>query len=143
MTPEKWILRMRDYAIIVFCITCSIAALIFIILSVTFIASVLLSMSSIGRVEAVSIWSECNGDTAAIYVNANEDAKNVTCRALSNGISIENEISIGDLKKGDSDVCIFRLLENSTTPLRFEVSYNNRVVRNVCNFAGNIGMAVD
>ncbi|MFH1126108.1 MAG: hypothetical protein V1703_03200 [Candidatus Altiarchaeota archaeon] len=135
MKLEERIPKIRDFAIIIFCLTGTIAALLFIVIFVGWmsVVSSLLWNAERGS-EPLDFWADCIGDTANVYINANEDVKNVKCTALDTEFFAKKEVSIGDLSKGDSDVCSFKLLQNATQPLRFELGYNDKVERIVCNW---------
>lgn len=82
----------------------------------------------------VNIWSECRNDSANVFIGANENLKNVKCVALDKEFFDNQEIVIGDLSKDDEDVCRFRLSKHTLEPLRFEVWYNGKVKREVCDW---------
>jgi hypothetical protein len=89
----------------------------------------------------VNTWSECNADSANVFVGANENLENVKCVALDKEFFAEQEKVIGDMKKNDEDVCRFNLTTATLKPLRFEIQYNNTVRREVCswqNFSGGM-----
>lgn len=81
-----------------------------------------------------NIWSECRNDSANVFIGANDDLKNVKCIALDNEFFDNPEIVIGDLAKDDEDVCRFKLSKTTEEPLRFEVWYNGKVKREVCDW---------
>lgn len=114
--------KIRNYAIASFCISLTILAVIF------FFKIFVLGESS------ADIWSECENDSANVFIGANEDLKNVKCVALDKSYFTNKEIVIGDLSKNDEDVCRFKLSRDTTEPLRFEVWYNNEVKREVCEW---------
>jgi hypothetical protein len=92
------------------------------------------SWSSARGSEPIGFWASCSGDTANVYINANQDVKNVKCTALDAEFVSKKEVVIGDLKIRDNDVCSFNLLKNATQPLRFEIGYNDKTERIVCNW---------
>jgi hypothetical protein len=122
MEQENKSAKIRNYAIAGFCIVLTVMAIGFFI--VIFL--------SIGG-SPVNIWSQCNNDTANVFINANKELKDVRCIALNKDLYKKSEISIGDLSKNDKDVCSFRLSDNATEPLRFEVYYNGEIRKEVCN----------
>ncbi len=83
---------------------------------------------------SANIWSECRNDSANVFIGANENLKNVKCVALDKEFFDNPEIVIGNLSKDDEDVCRFRLSKDTTQPLRFEVWYNGKVKREVCDW---------
>ncbi len=80
------------------------------------------------------IYSSCENESANVFIGANEDLKNVKCVALDKGVFVDDEIVIGDLSKNDEDVCRFELVQGAVKPLRFEVWYNGKVEREVCEW---------
>ena len=80
------------------------------------------------------IYSSCENESANVFIGANEDLKNVKCVALDKEFFVDAEIVIGDLSKNDEDVCRFELLQDVAKPLRFEVWYNGKVEREVCEW---------
>ncbi len=92
------------------------------------------SAGCIFETPSANIWSECGNDSANVFIGANKDLKNVKCVALDREFFGNPEIVISDLAKGDEDVCRFELLKNTRKPLRFEVWYNGRVKREVCEW---------
>ena len=80
------------------------------------------------------IHSRCEDDSANVFIGANKDLKDVKCVALDKEFFAEPEVVIGDLSKGDEDVCRFKVSGNVTEPLRFEVWYNGKVQREVCEW---------
>ncbi len=124
-TPDNQSAKIRNYAIAVFCITFTILLL-----------SSLLQMfifSPFGG-DDVHIYSECNNDSAYVFIGAHDNLKGVKCVALDKEFVDNPEIVIEDLSKGDEDVCRFKLSKNTTDPLRFEVWYNGKVRREVCEW---------
>ena len=85
-------------------------------------------------VPAVNIYSQCQNETANIFIGANEDLKNVKCRGLDSLFFSETEIIIGDLSTDDEDVCRFKLIKQNSEPLRFEIEYNGKIEREVCEW---------
>lgn len=81
-----------------------------------------------------NIYSECRNNTANVFIGANENLKNVKCVSLDKEFITDSEIVIGDLSKNDEDVCRFEFFKETTQPLRFEVWYNNKVEREVCDW---------
>lgn len=125
MEPNNQSAKIRNYAIAGFCLVITILAVIF------FLKIFILW----GFFETqVNIWSECRNDSANVFIGANENLKNVKCVALDKEFFTNSEIIIGDLSKNDEDVCRFRLSRNTTEPLRFEVWYNNKIKREVCEW---------
>ncbi len=84
----------------------------------------------------MNVWSECEGQSANVFIGANGDLQNVKCVALDRELFAEPEIAtVGDMSKNDEDVCRFKLKGNTTEPLKFEVRYNDgKVRREVCNW---------
>ncbi len=82
----------------------------------------------------VRIYSKCENESANVFIGANEDLKNVKCVALDKEFFVDAEIVVGDLSKNDEDVCRFELLQDAAKPLRFEVWYNGKVEREVCEW---------
>ncbi len=82
----------------------------------------------------VRIYSSCENESANVFIGANDDLKNVKCVALDKEFFVDAEIVIGDLSKNDEDVCRFELVEGVGKPLRFEVWYNGKVEREVCEW---------
>ena len=84
------------------------------------------------------IYSKCENESANVFIGANKDLKNVKCLALDKELFINPEIIIGDLSKNSEDVCIFELTQGaskpSKKPLRFEVWYNGKAEREVCEW---------
>lgn len=80
------------------------------------------------------IYSSCENESANVFIGANEDLKNVKCVALDKEFFVDAEIVVGDLSKNDEDVCRFELLQDAAKPLRFEVWYNGKVEREVCEW---------
>lgn len=117
--------KIRDYAIAGFC-------LVFTILIVVFFLTIF-TLWGFGETQ-VNIWSECGNGSANVFIGANENLRNVKCVALDKEFFANSEIIIGDLSKNDEDVCRFKLLRNTTEPLRFEVLYNNKLKREVCEW---------
>lgn len=118
--------KIRNYAIAGFCLVITILAVIFFL-------KIFIILLGFGETQ-VNIWSECRNDSANVFIGANENLKNVKCVALDKEFFANPEIIIGDLSKNDEDVCRFRLSRNTTEPLRFEVWYNNKIKREVCEW---------
>ncbi len=116
--------RIRNYAIAGFCI----------VLAVLAVTSFLKILSLGLGAPQINTRSECSNDSANVFIGANEDLKNVKCVALDKELFDISEIVIGDLSKNDEDVCRFKLSKNTTEPLRFEVQYNGKVKREVCEW---------
>lgn len=117
--------RIRNYAIAGFCIMLTLLAIAF------FFG--LFLIAGFGADEA-NIFSECRNDSANVFIGANSNLKNVKCVALDNAFFDNPEINIGNLAKNDEDVCRFRLIKNTTDPLRFEILYDGKVRREVCSW---------
>lgn len=81
-----------------------------------------------------NIWSECRNGSAYVFIGAGEDLKGVKCAALDKEFFGDAEVIIGDLSKNDEDVCRFALKKDTSQPLRFEVSFNGKVQREVCDW---------
>lgn len=105
----------------------------FIVVSVLIVGTVF-GMIVWGFGTAANIWSQCGSEAANVFIGANDNLRNVKCIALDKEFFVDPEIFIGDLSKNDEDVCRFRLIKNTTEPLRFEVQYNNKVEREVCEW---------
>lgn len=95
--------------------------------------------------EPANIWSECREQSANVFIGANGNGlQNVRCVALDRELFAEPEIAIGDMSKNDEDVCRFKLKGNTTEPLRFEVHYNGKTKREVCNWQNSfVGGGID
>ena len=119
--------RIRNYII-------SGSFIIITILAIAFFLSMFLMMWGGFQANNTSIWSECRNGSANVFISTNEDLKNVKCVALDKEFFSDPEINIGDLPKNSEDVCRFKIAENTTEPLRFEVWYNGEVKREVCNW---------
>ena len=117
--------EIRNYSI-------AAAFIIFAILMLAFFVKIFLMWES--GITPANIWSECNNRSANVFIGASEDLKNVRCVALDKEFFANPEIVIGDLSKNDEDVCRFVLSKDTAQPLRFEVWYNGRVEREVCNW---------
>ena len=121
--------RARNYAVagffILFCILLVIGA-------VTFFFQMFL-FGNYG-ISPANIWSECRNNSAHVFIGANSDLSQVKCVALDQGLFDTPEIAIGDLSKNDEDVCRFTLSRETTQPLRFEVWYNGKAEREVCDW---------
>jgi len=127
--------KIRNYAIAGFFIIITILAGIFFLKIFTLF---------LGSMDAnkISVWSECEGTYANVFIGANEDIKDIKCTALDTEFFTETEIFIGDLSRGSEDVCKFKLKEDTKEPLRFEVLYNGKSIREVCDWEHDI-MYVD
>ena|SRR3989338_5197082 len=117
--------KIRNYAMAGFCIILTILAV------VLFLKIFVLWNSG---ATLINIWSACRNDSANVFMGANDDIKNVRCVALDKEFFANPEVVIGDLSKNDEDVCRFKLSRNTTEPLRFEVYYNNKIKREVCEW---------
>lgn len=117
--------KIRNYAIAGFCI-------ILTILTVVFFLKIFLFMGS--GASSINTRSVCRNDSANVFIGANENIRNVKCVALDKEFFTESEIVIGDLSKNDEDVCRFKFSKNTIAPLRFEVWYNGKVKREVCEW---------
>lgn len=117
--------RIRNYSMALLCI-------ILVILGVVFFLKIFLFMGS-GETP-INTQSVCRNDSANVFIGANEDLKNVKCVALDKEFFTNSEIVIGDLSKNDEEVCRFKLSKGTTDPLRFEVWYNDKVKREVCEW---------
>ncbi|MBR9678112.1 MAG: hypothetical protein GOU97_02370 [Nanoarchaeota archaeon] len=124
MRSDNQSARIRNYAIAGFCI----------VLAVLAVTSFLKILSLGLEAPQINTRSECSNDSANVFIGANEDLKNVKCVALDKEFFDISEIVIGDLSKNDEDVCRFKLSKNTTEPLRFEVQYNGKVKREVCEW---------
>ncbi len=93
--------------------------------------------------EAASVWSQCEGDSANVFIGTSDRLNGVECIALDREFFAEPEIKIGDIQKNSEEVCRFRLSKNTTEPLRFEVRYNGRIRTEVCNWQNFAGGGVD
>jgi len=119
--------KIRDYSIAVLC--CTIAfwiAALFLILFSSMIGSWLQPNAPL------YISSECRNESANVFVTATENLNRVKCVALDKDSVVNPEISIGDLSKGSKDVCRFKLSKTTSDPLRFEVLYNGKIMRDAC-----------
>lgn len=110
----------------------ALLCVVFVVLGVVFFSKIFLLMGSGGA--SINTRAVCGNDSAYVFIGANEDLRGVKCVALDEGFFDSPEIVLGDLSLNDEDVCRFRLLRNTTEPLRFEVWYNNRVKREVCEW---------
>lgn len=117
--------RIRDYSVALLCV-------VFVVLGIVFFSKIFLLMGSGGTL--INTRAVCGNDSVYVFIGANEDLRDVRCVALDEGFFDSPEIVLGDLSLNDEDVCRFRLLRNTTEPLRFEVWYNNRVKREVCEW---------
>ena len=82
--------------------------------------------------QPLRLWSECGRSTANIFIEAGENLQNVKCIALDKELFSSPEIYVGELSRGSKDVCRFELKANASMPLRFEVLYNGKSQREVC-----------
>jgi len=103
-------------------------------LSVGILSCLLMVSSGCINQPPVNVWSECRNDSAYVYIGADEDVKKVKCVALDKEFFNNTEVFVGDLSKNDEDVCRFSLIRTTTQPLRFEVWYNDRVQKEVCDW---------
>ncbi len=128
MESENQSAKIRNYAIAGLCI-------VFTILILTIFVKVF--VLHFGETPA-RIYSKCENESANVFIGANEDLKNVKCLALDKELFVNPEIVIGDLSKNDEDVCIFELSQGASKPLkkplRFEVWYNDKAEREVCEW---------
>ncbi len=127
--------KIRDYAITVSCIVFTLMLLSFILLG--FVSPRLFAGGG------PYIYSECSNGSAYVFIGANDDIRDIKCVALDKEFFNDTEIVIGDLSKGDEDVCRFRLSKNTPDPLRFEVWYNGRVQREVCKWQNHYYSSYD
>ncbi|MEA3343522.1 MAG: hypothetical protein U9Q92_05115 [archaeon] len=124
MEPENQSAKVRNYAIAGVCIVFTILML-----------GVFVKVFALQFGESPArIYSSCENESANVFIGANEDLKNVKCVALDKEFFVNPEIVIGDLSKNDEDVCRFELAEGVGKPLRFEVWYNGKVEREVCEW---------
>lgn len=117
--------KIRNYAIAGFCIILTLLAL-----ALFFGIFALMGFGA----TPVNIYSECTNNSANVFIGANSNLKNVKCVALDKEFFDNSEIMLGDLAKGDEDVCRFKITKNTDEPLRFEVRYNGLVKREVCSW---------
>ena len=117
--------KIRNYTIAGFFIILTILATVFFLKIFLFMGS---------GASPINTRSVCRNDSANVFIGANENLKNVKCVALDKKFFTESEIIIGNLVKNDEDVCRFKLAVNTTQPLRFEVWYNGKVKRDVCEW---------
>jgi hypothetical protein len=73
----------------------------------------------------LDVQTKCQADKAYIYLGALTSVKNVKCAGLDPELYHKSELNIGNLNYEDADVCIFKLKENSSDPLRFEISFQD------------------
>lgn len=140
MEKESLSTKVRNYAIAGACL---VFALFIEGLAIGISAS---SRGGGGEGEPMNVWSECEGQSANVFIGANSgDLKNVKCGALDGELFAEPEIAIGDLSKSSEDVCRFKPSKDvDNSRLRFDVWYNNgKVRREVCNNWQNFGGGVD
>lgn len=123
--------RLLLYAIAVFFVFLGIAALS---------AVPLILFVSASSYLPLSVWSECGGGSANVYVDAQQDLKNTGCIALDSGLFSPDKIELGDLSKGSRDVCRFSMDADVSMPLRFDVLYNGRSQRIVCQPGNSQGV---
>jgi len=112
-------------------------AAFFIILTVFIAVSVVVVIAGILGVfseDSLTITSECRNNSAYVFISARGSPVNVKCVVLDKEYFNQTEVYVGNLSNGDEEVCIFKLDKNMADPLRFEVSYNDRVQREVCNW---------
>ncbi|MBM3309108.1 MAG: hypothetical protein FJY77_02545 [Candidatus Altiarchaeales archaeon] len=121
----------RDFAIAVFCTLASILILLCI-----FLVSIILLLMFIGILETSppSVWSECTNKSTNLYISASEDLEQVRCVALDKEFFSASEVNIGKMSEGDEDVCRFTLARETDIPLRFEIHYNGKVLKEVCDW---------
>ena len=128
MESENQSAKIRNYAIAGLCIVFTILILAFFVKAYVF---------QFGETSA-RIYSNCENESANVFIGANKDLKNVKCLALDKELFINPEIIIGDLSKNSEDVCIFELTQGaskpSKKPLRFEIWYNGKAEREVCEW---------
>ncbi len=61
--------------------------------------------------------------------------EDVRCVALdTNRIEGNTEVKLGPSAKNDEDICRFKIKQNTTEPLRFEIHYNGKIRKEVCNW---------
>jgi hypothetical protein len=128
MEPEEKSVRARNYAIAGFFVLIGLLVVVFVVAVGWFFMKVAESMES-----SPEIWSECGEESAHVFIRATEDMKAVSCVALDEGFFEKQEYSLGDLAKNDADVCKFKATQEIDEPLRFEVKYNGKVRKEVCN----------
>lgn len=123
MEKETVSTKVRNYAIAGVC-------LVFVIL----MGSLAVSFSD--RRENVSVWAQCSGGSANVFISTDKALKNVKCVALDGGFFANPDVFIGDLSRNSRDVCKFVQSKDTTTePLRFEVWYDGKAQsREVCNW---------
>lgn len=98
------------------------------------IAFAIIFAGCIYTVMPVDIWSECGTGMANVFISANDTVKNIKCIALEEELVDKKEIILNDLSKGDEDVCKFKLVKETSEPIKFEVHYNGIVKKEVCNW---------
>lgn len=122
--------KVRNYAIAGFFVFGTLFVIALISVVVFFIALMLQGFES----ASPNTWAECRNDSANVFISANEKLEDVKCVALDREFFANPEIVVGDLAKNDEDVCRFKLARNTNEPLRFEVHYNGKVKREVCQW---------
>lgn len=130
MEKESLSTKARNYAIAGACLVFAF-----------FIGGLAIGIFTSGRADPVNVWSECEGQSANVFIGANGDLQNVRCVALDEELFAEPEIAIeGGMSKNDEEVCRFKLKGNATEPsLKFEVHYNDgKVRREVCNWQNSL-----
>jgi len=120
--------RIRNYSIAGFFVICGLVVLASAAVFGYFTLKISESIET-----SPEIWSECEDQSAHIFVRATEDMKAVSCVALDEGFFEKQEYTLGDLSKNDADVCKFKGRTNITEPMRFEIRYNSKVRKEVCN----------
>lgn len=124
MKTEEKSARIRNYAIAAFFALASLFA------ATLFFKIAAWSISD----SSPNIWSSCSNSSANIFIGANSDVRGIRCIALDKDFFDVSEIAVGDLSKNDEDVCRFELSKPTDKPLRFEVRYNGKSEREVCNW---------
>lgn len=118
--------KFRNYSIAAVCLVFAVLIIAF----GSYVFANLLEFSASG-----AIWTNCNQERnlATVFITANDEAKNVKCVAMEKEFFSRSEISLGDLSRGDRDACKFKLDRNVEESLRFEIHYNGKVRKEVCN----------
>ncbi len=124
MKTENQSAKVRNYAIAMFFVMASLFAIAF------FLKIAAWSLSD----APLNIRSSCNNNSANVFIGAGRDVRDITCVALDTEFFENPEITIGDLSKNDEDVCRFELSKPTDKPLRFEVRYDGKSEREVCNW---------
>ena len=95
-------------------------------------AFILFNFIHYSQSNVVYTYAVCTNDSAFVFVSAYDKLRNVTCICLDDNATVEKMIVLGDLNRGDEDVCKFTL-KKTNEPLRFEIRYNDgKRIRTVC-----------